>query len=191
MPMLRFGMNPHRQPMWRIVFSDSVKRLIGGKWPDGKEEYRLAKVYIGPGAKGKWVLESWISAFEHTGCTPQEYAIKFQANGCAATIQNEPYPYDGTYVERHIFVGEPSGVEELIAKWHRDRDVGFAERRRLRQDLIDHQAKKTQESERYRLREAQPDPNGSMMIKKRRAINPRPAKDFNLPGEGFRQIQGA
>ena len=98
---------------------------------------------------------------------------------------------DGTYVERHIFSGEPSGIEELIAKWHAERDIGWAERRRLRQEVIDYQAKKTQESERYRLREAQPDPNGSMMIKKRRAINPRPAKDFKLPGAGFRQIQGA
>jgi hypothetical protein len=51
------------------------------------------------------------------------------------------------------------------------------------------QAKATQESERYRLRDAQPDPNGSMMIKKRRQINLNPAKAFKLPGQGFSQVR--
>ena len=192
-PMARFGSNPFQKPMWRIVLTDSVKRFIGGRWPDGHEEYRLAKVYTGPGAKGKYVLESWISAKDHTGCTPEEYAIKFQARGCLTTIQNEPYPYEGTYVERHIFAGEPSGIEELIAKWHAERDIGWAERRRLRQEAMDYTAQKTRESELYRLRDAQPDPNGSMMIKqKRRQINPKAADKFkNLPGQGFRQLQGA
>lgn len=190
-PMGRFGLNPQGAPLWRVVFADSVKRLIGGRWADGKEEYRLARAYNGPGAKGKWVLESWISAFEHTGCTAEEYRIKFQAPGCVTTIQNEPYPYDGTYVERHIFAGEPTGVEELITKWHRERDIGWAERRRLRQEVIDYQAQKTQESERYRLRDAQPDPCGVMMLGKQKSGNLRDAKSFNLPGPGFRQVQGA
>lgn len=191
LPMGRFGLNEFGKPMWRIVFADSVRHLIGGKWPDGKEEYRLAKFYTGKGAKGKWVLESWISAFEHTGCTAEQYVIKFQAQGCTTTIQNEPYPYEGTYVQRHIFPGEVAKVEELIQKWNRDRDVSFAERRRLIQEGIDYRARKTQEEERYRLRDIQPDPNGSMMIKKRRQINMRPAKNFKLPGDGFRQLQGA
>jgi hypothetical protein len=189
-PMARFGLNPQSEPMWRIVFADSVKRLIGGRWPDGHEEYRLARVYTGPGVKGKWVLESWISAFEHTGCTADEYRIKFQATGCATSIQNEPYPYEGTYVQRHIFAGEPENVESLIIKWGHDRDISFAERRRAIQETIDYQQKKTTENERYRLREAQPDPNGLMMLSKVKAYNVRDAKKFNLPGEGFRQMQG-
>ena len=190
-PMARFGTTPAGAPIWRIVFTDSVKRLIGGRWPDGAEEYRLARVYTGPGAKRKWVLESWISAFEHTGCTAEEYVIKFQAPGCVTTIQNEPYPYDGTYVQRHIFAGEPSGVEELIAKWHRERDIGWAERRRLRQELIDFNAQKTQDEQRYRLRDAQPDPCGVMMLGKQKRGDLRDARNFNLPGQGFRQVQGA
>lgn len=190
-PMGRFGLNPYGAPMWRIVYADSVKRLIGGRWPDGHEEYRMTKAYTGPGAKGKWVLESWISAFEHTGCTPDEYRIKFQAPNCVTTIQSEPYPFEGTYVERHIFAGEPTGVEELIAKWHRERDIGFAERRRLRQELMEYQAKKTQEEERYRLRDAQPDPCGVMMLGKQKSGNLKDARNFKLPGDGFRQLQGA
>jgi hypothetical protein len=188
--MARFGLAPTGVPLWRIVFADSVKRLVGGRWADGREEYRLARVYTGPGAKGKWVLESWISAFEHTGCTAEEYPIKFQATNCVTTIQNEPYPYDGTYVERYIFAGEPTGVEELIAKWHRDRDIGFAERRRVAQEAIDYRAKKTRESELYRLRDAQPDPCGLMMLGKQKS-GLRPATDFKLPAQGFTQVQGA
>jgi len=177
--------------MWRIVFADSVKRLIGGRWPDGHEEYRLARVYTGKGAKGKWVLESWISAFEHTGCTAEEYRIRFQATGCVTTIQNEPYPYDGTYVQRHIFAGEPEGVEMLIAKWHRERDIGWAERRQLTQQILDYQAQKTTENERYRLREAQPDPCGLMMLSKQKAYKVGEAAKYKLPGVGFGQMQGA
>lgn len=189
-PMGRFGLNPQGAPMWRIVFADSVKRLVGGKWPDGKEEYRLARVYNGPGAKGKWVLESWISAQEHTGCTAEEYRIRFQATNCVTSIQHEPYPFEGTYVERYIFPGEVENVETLIQKWHKDRDIGWAERRRLRQEAIDYKQKKTTEEQRYRLRDAQPDPNGVMMLRKQKS-GLRPAGDFKLPPMGPSQLQGA
>lgn len=191
-PMARFGINPHGAPLWRIVYADSVRRLIGGKWPDGAEEYRLAKVYNGPAAKGRWVLESWVSAFEMTGCTPEEYIIRFQAPGCVATIQSEPYPHQGDYVERHIFsIAGPENfnIEELIAKWNMERGVGFAERRRLRQEVIDYDAAKTKANNIDMLVDAQPNPCGSMMIKKRRQINLKPAKAFKaLPGSGFRQV---
>jgi hypothetical protein len=192
-PMSRFGLNPYGQPLWRIVFADSVRRLIGGKWPDGAEEYRLSKVYTGPHAKGRWVLESWISAEEMTGCSPEEYAIRFQAPGCTAPIQSEPYPYQGDYVERHIFtLGEPGNIDELIAKWNRERGVGFAARRRLRQEVIDYENQKTRERNVDMLVDAQPNPCGSMMIKKRRQINLTPAKAFKaLPGAGFRQMNEA
>ena len=190
-PMARFGLNPHQEPIWRIVFADSVKRLVGGRWPDGKEEYRFAKAYTGPGAKGKWVLESWISAFEHTGCTAEEYVVRFQAANCVTSIQHEPYPYQGTYVQRHIFPGEPDGVETLIQKWHQDKDIGFSERRRLRQELLDYQAKKTREEELYRLREAQPDPNGLMMLSKVKSTKVGDASKYNLPNQSFSQVQGA
>lgn len=93
-------------------------------------------------------------------------------------------------MERHIFtLGEPTGIEALIAKWQHERGVGFAERRRLRQELIDYDAKKTKERNIDMLVDAQPNPCGSMMIKKRRAINLKPAKAFKaLPGSGFRQV---
>jgi hypothetical protein len=189
--MARFGLNPHGDPMWRLVYSDSVRRLIGGKWPDGKEEYRLAKCYPGKNAKGKWVLESWLSAYDHTQCTAEEYRIKFQVSGCVTTIQSEPYPYNGTYVQRHIFTGEPESVETLIAKWNKERDIGWAERRRLSQELIDYESQKTTESERYRLREAQPDPCGLMMLSKVKSTKVGDARKYKLPGLGFGQMQGA
>ena len=189
-PMARFGLNPHGAPMWRIVFADSVKRLVGGKWPDGREEYRLAKAYTGPGAKGKWVLESWISAEEHTGCSPGDYKIKFQAPGCTSSIQHEPYPYKGTYVQRYILPGEPENVQTLIAKWNRDRDVSFSERRRLKQEMIDYKAKKTREEQLYRLREAQPDPNGLMMLSKVKSTKVGDASRYRLPQMGSSQVQG-
>jgi hypothetical protein len=190
-PMARFGLNPHGEPMWRIVYADSVKRLVGGRWPDGKEEYRLARTYQGKGAKGKWVLESWISALEHTGCTVEDYLIKFQSPGCVTTIQSEPYPYNGTYVQRHIFIGEPAGVEQLIFKWHSEKNITWAERRRLKQEILDYEQQKTTENERYRLRDAQPDPCGLMMLAKQKSGKVGDARKYNLPDISFGQMQGA
>jgi hypothetical protein len=188
MPMSRFGATPSGGNLWRIVFADSVTRLIGGRWPDGKEEYRQARAYAETGVKG-WVLESWQSAMEHTLCTAEEYTIRFQQKDCKTTIQHEPYPYDGVYIMRHVFEGEPAGVDLLIAKANSERHMGFYERRRLRVEASEYREKNTRESERYRLRDAQPDPNGSMMIKKRRQINLSPAKAFKLPGQGFTQVR--
>ena len=187
--MARFGTNALGGNLWRIVFTDSVKRLIGGRWPDGKEEYRSVRAYSETGVRGKWVLESWQSAFEHTGCTPDEYAIRFQQRDCRTPIQHEPYPHDGVYVTRHVFNGEPTGVEELIARADKERHVGFHERRRILQESLDVEEKQRIERERYRLREAQPDPNGSMMIKKRRQIKLNPASKFKLPNQGFSQVR--
>ena len=69
------------------------------------------------------------------------------------------------------------------------RGIGFAQRRHLTQEAIDYAAKKTKERNIDMLVDAQPNPCGSMMIKKRRAINLKPAKDFKaLPGSGFRQV---
>jgi hypothetical protein len=75
--------------------------------------------------------------------------------------------------------------------WQQRRDIGFAERRRAIQETIDYNAKKTQEEERYRLRDLQPDPCGLMMLGKQKRGDLKPAKNFNLPGQGFRQVQGA
>lgn len=189
MPLSHHGTTPAGNNLWRIVFTDSVKRLIGGRWPDGKEEYRSIRAYEETGVRGKWVLESWQSAMEHTLCTADEYTIRFQARDCKTTIQHEPYPFDGVYITRHVFDGEPMGVDELIARANGEYRMGFHERRRRIQENVDREATQTQESERYRLREAQPDPNGSMMIKKRRQINLNPAKAFKLPGQGFTQVR--
>lgn len=189
MPLSRFGATLSGGNLWRIVFADSVKRLIGGRWPDGKEEYRSIRAYTETGVRGKWVLESWQSAMEHTLCTAEEYAIRFQARDCTATIQHEPYPFDGVYITRHVFDGEPMGVDELIARANKEAGMGFHARRAIHQDQLDREEKERTESERYRLRDAQPDPNGSMMIKKRRQINLSGAKNFKLPNQGFSQVR--
>jgi len=189
LPMAKYGTTPSGGNLWRIVFADSVKRLIGGKWPDGKEEYRSVRAYTETGVKGKWVLESWQSAMEHTLCTPDEYAVRFQQKDCTSTIQHEPYPFDGVYITRHVFDGVPEGVGELIARANKEQRLGFHERKRIHEERLDREQKERTESERYRLRDAQPDPNGSMMIKKRRQINLNPAQAFKLPGQGFSQVR--
>lgn len=186
-PLARFGQNPHGDNLWRIAFTDSVRRMVGGKWPDGKEEYRYKKVYTGKEAKGRWVLEKWRSAFELTLCTPETYLMQF-----GAISPNGPYPYKGDYEEVWVFTGSPDemNIQRIIDWSNHQQGMGYAERHRLRQEANEYSV--MQESNRNidKMIDIQPNPNGSMMIKKRRQINLNPAKKLahRLPNDlGFGQ----
>jgi hypothetical protein len=55
--MRRFGVNQFNEPLFRIVWSESVRHLIGGTWPNGEIGYHWSRTYkFQPGA---WVLEQW------------------------------------------------------------------------------------------------------------------------------------
>ena len=190
-PMSRFGLNPFNENLWRIVFTDSVRRMIGGKWPDGRDEYRWKKVYVGPEATGRWVLERWRSAFELTQCTPEMYNLQFKAPGSELLI-NGPYPYRGDYEEVWVFTGSPDEVNVTrIIDWsNHQQGMGFAERHRLRKEASEYQEKAESDRNIDKMIDIQPNPNGSMMIKKRRQIKLSPAKKFGnrLPSDlGFGQ----
>ena len=190
-PMARFGQTPAGKNLWRIVFADSVRRLVWGTMVVNGAPvtgHHYVKAYQGPAARGRWVLESWIPPGEFAGgLSREEYALRFDG-----VEGSEPWPAEGVYVERYVFDSAPGtdvSVEWLIAKWNHDQGIGFSERRRLRQEQIDHEQKKTSERNVDRLVDLQPNPNGSMMIRKRRQINLKPAKAFKgLPKAGFAQV---
>lgn len=55
----RFGVNPFGEPLYRIVFAESRRHLIGGCWADGEWGYHWVPKYKNISAK--WILERWDS----------------------------------------------------------------------------------------------------------------------------------
>lgn len=55
--MAKYGLNPYNEPLYRIVFKDSVRHLVGKMWPDGEIGYRWVPKYRG--VKAPWILERW------------------------------------------------------------------------------------------------------------------------------------
>jgi hypothetical protein len=190
MPMAGYGKNEYGESLWRIVFTDSVRRLIGGRHADGTLGYKWLRVYIGKEAKGRWVLERWRSAFELTQCTPEIYDAKFKDEW--GLFRNGPYPHRGDYEEVWVFTGSPAEVNiARIIDWsNHQQGMGFAERHRLRKEASEYQEKADSDRNIDKMIDIQPNPCGSMMIKKRRQIKLSPAKKFGnrLPSDlGFGQ----
>lgn len=98
--MARFGLNAYSEPLFRIVFAPSVKTLVGGVFADGFSGYRTRPAYRNIG--NKWIVEKWISAFEHTKMTPEAYDLAFR-DPVTGLVLTGPYPTRGVYNWCHTF----------------------------------------------------------------------------------------
>lgn len=107
MSMKRFGVNPHGESLWRVVFAPSVKKIVGGKFADGFTGYRVRPSYqhLGP----VWVLEKWISAFQHTQMTEARYEQQYKDLE-TGLIPTGPYPSRGTYSFCEALNGNPADI---------------------------------------------------------------------------------
>lgn len=94
MSMARYGLNPHGEPVYRVVFAPSVKKLVGGKFADGFIGYRVRKSYPHLGAC--WALEKWLSPFEATRMTEAQYNARY-TDPETGLLYTGPYPQRGTY----------------------------------------------------------------------------------------------
>lgn len=56
-PMSRFGKTPYGDNLYRIVFRDSRRHLVGGRWPDGTSGYHWVPKYRSIDAP--WIMERW------------------------------------------------------------------------------------------------------------------------------------
>lgn len=94
MPMARFGVNPYGEPLYRLVYAPSVKKMVGGKFPDGYIGYRARPAYrhIGP----HWIIEKWISAIELTRMTEEQYRSAY-VDKETGLFPTGPYPHRGIY----------------------------------------------------------------------------------------------
>jgi len=112
-PMARFGTNPYGENLFRIVFAPSVRTIVGGEFSDGYLGYRARPAHRDVGQH--WILEKWISAYEHTGMDEETYNITYR--GTNGMIVTGPYPHRGIYHLCETFAGSPGdgGIEKLVA----------------------------------------------------------------------------
>lgn len=114
MSMERFGKTPYNKPLYRIVFAPSVKKIVGGKWPDGAVEYRLRKAYRKVG--DEWILERWLSAAEFTRMTRERFEETTRDPQTGLFVSG-PWPEKGVYFmceDAPLASPGDGGIEKLI-----------------------------------------------------------------------------
>ena len=99
--MRQFGITPSGGNLYRVILSTSRMEMVGGKWPDGRIEYRWVPRYPTPAAF--WVLEKWLSAEDYAG--PESQWLPDFESGLFTL---GPYPKDGEY---EMVFGWPTDLE--------------------------------------------------------------------------------
>lgn len=107
--MARFGLTPYGNNLYRIVFAPSVRHLIGGRWRDGRVEYRSRPTYGNMG--NEWVLERWLPAEEFCQMTREEYEIRFRNESGLFTMG--PYPTEGVYFLCNDAPVRPEAIDSI------------------------------------------------------------------------------
>ena len=93
----KFGLNPYREPNFRVIWAPSRTRIIGGFWEDtARHEYRKLPKY---GLSPRWILERWRPAAMYG--TPQAWEREYiTPDGFFAV---GPFPVHGEYESCEVF----------------------------------------------------------------------------------------
>jgi hypothetical protein len=155
-PMVRFGINPESDPMYRVVFAPTVMKLVFGCFSDGYVGARARPSY--PQIGSKWIMEKWISGYEDTKMTPADYERWGPRDPESGMLINGPYPYKGTYNHCWTFdaIADISGIEHIIRMIEQGAKRTFAEVQQGNREL-DAKAEKDAAANRFlRVRETEP-----------------------------------
>lgn len=93
-PMSRFGKTPFGDNLYRIVFRDSRRHLVGGCWADGSTGYHWVPKYRA--VSSPWILERWYNAFEFTKMTQARWDREM-VDPVSGWLILGPYPTRGEY----------------------------------------------------------------------------------------------
>lgn len=85
-----FGIAENGSNLYRVVFSTSRLQMLGGKWKDGRTEYRWVPRY--PVPTPFWALEKWLSAADYAGAESE-----WPKDPETGLFTMGPYPRDGEY----------------------------------------------------------------------------------------------
>ena len=156
-----FGENPYAEPLFRVVWSESRYYLVGAshveydgdpssdravearhKDPNVSRRtvgYKWLPLYPG---RGRWILEMWKSPLAFTGCSPEDWEIKYR-DSTTLLLTLGPYPSRGEYCQCHDFKSEPtfSQVAEQIYWRKAGWSYTYADHVAANKQLLDKQEK--------------------------------------------------
>jgi hypothetical protein len=114
--MSRFGMNPFHQPLFRMVYAPSVKKMIFGTDTKGVTGGHIRPAYRRLGEV--WILEKWISGQQSCQMTPQEYENFGARCPQSGLLIEGPYPVTGVYEHVWTFDADTlqGGIEGALDK---------------------------------------------------------------------------
>ena len=146
-PMSRYGLNPHGDPLYRIVYAPSVKKLVGGKFADGFIGYRVRPAYRHIGAH--WIIEKWISAFDLTKMSEEQYKSAYSDRE-TGLFPTGPYPSRGVYHYCETLSCNPAeaNIDKLVMWLEHSKHVDPAENQRQLLEDLD-KAEQADAKERY------------------------------------------
>jgi hypothetical protein len=195
MQMGRFGLNPYGGNLFRIVFAPSVKMLCGGEFADGYIGYRFRPAYRHIG--NKWIMEKWISGWEHTLMSPIEYDLKFR-DPYTGLIATGPYPARGIYFQCHTFEYSSPGdggietIANLVKKAKMNDPIANARAIRATREAEE----KAQQQQRFdKIKDLMPAYGsraanlGGRVKATKSAPTPKTANELGLPLRGATQIR--
>lgn len=134
--MRRFGLNPHGEPMYRVVFAPSRRYLVVGEWTDGSNcaHYVIKHKNVGP----VWIMERWLPAEQYAKCSREHWDREMLVLG--------PWPGRGEYELCHVFdVAGPSdaNIQTLITWIEAGRNIPFSDTLQFHRDEAEREQKAT------------------------------------------------
>lgn len=157
--MVRYGLNPHSEPMFRVVYAPSVKKLIFGTNGKGETGAHCRMAYRQIGAK--WIMEKWLSGYEATRMTPKEYEDFGPRDPQSGMLIEGPYPSKGVYHHCWTFDGDTlhggmeGAIDKIVALINHGAKRSFSEIKAANKELDAKEEKRAADERFLRVRETE------------------------------------
>ena len=156
----RFGDNPFSQPLFRLVYAPSVRKLIFGTNLRGETGAHVRPAYRHLG--DVWILEKWLSGAQACQMTPTEYENYGPRCPQSGMLLEGPFPHRGIYAHCWTFDadtlqnGIEGAIDKIIGLVRKGEGRSLAEIKATNAE-IDAKAEKRAADERFlRVRETEP-----------------------------------
>ena len=153
MPMAKYGTNPYGEPLYRIVFRDSRRHLVGGAFAGEGPAYHWVPKYRHVSAA--WILERWHTAFEFTRMSQLQWDTTM-VDPVSGWLILGPYPSRGEYDLVWEFDQGVSAdsLDNIIAAIEKGRQRSFGEVRAAHDAEYQAEEKETRRLAQEEIRDA-------------------------------------